>query len=263
MPFFTKKKFIDKLKNITLKNLKLGDKFNTLNEQVQTKIKKTIEKIGNDGQKLQDKLTDGVHNGIKNINTGVAENYNKATTGIRNGVDTLTDGAISGVTDLKDITKFGVYNIPKNIFRDLKMISHSQSNSNISIFENKFKSLGKTLDEYMKEIAFDQNTKSGVIDNEHIVVRNEILSVFHKSKLNPEQLATLLITNNIYIENEKPGDWTRLQTQEVEEEMYNMRNEPGYIDKDKEDEYRDPIEYNRDPKEQSFTFTKKIKQTFD
>ena len=152
--------------------------------------------------------------------------------------------------------------IPTNLLRGLKNSIKFNKNASLHIFENKFKSLGKTLDKYMEEIAFDQNTKSGKIDNEHIVVRNEILSVFHKSKLNPDQLAALIMSNNVYIENEKPGDWTRLQTQEVEEEMYNMKHEPGYIDKDKEDVLRDPIEFNRNPDEQSFVYNKKLKQTF-
>ena len=162
----------------------------------------------------------------------------------------------SNVISLKDEI------IPTNIFHGLKNSIKFDKNASLHIFENKFKSLGKTLDKYMEEIAFDQNTKSGKIDNEHIVVRNEILSVFHKSKLNPDQLAALIVSNNVYIENEKPGDWTRLQNQEVEEEMYNMKHEPGYIDKDKEDKYRDPIEFNRNPEEQSFVYNKKLKQSF-
>ena len=160
-------------------------------------------------------------------------------------------------------------NIIGNIGTNLASVSNVVQKSallpiKLDIFEKRFKSLGKTLDEYMKEIAFDQNTNQmDVTDTEPTIVRNEILTVFHKSKLNPEQLAALIITNNIYIENETQGDWTRLQVQEVEEEIYNMRHEPGYIDKDKKEEEKDPIEVNRDPNEQSFQYTKKIKQNFD
>ena len=175
------------------------------------------------------------------------EQMDKGYLSVKKGVDSIKDTVIPNAT---------------NLFRGLKNSIKYDQNASLHIFENKFKSLGKTLDKYMEEIAFEQNTKSGKIDNEHIVVRNEILSVFHKSKLNPDQLASLLLSNNIYIENEKPGDWTRLQNQEIEEEMYNMKHEPGYIDKDKEDVLRDPIEFNRNPDEQSFVYNKKLKQTF-
>lgn len=179
-------------------------------------------------------------------------------------LDSLESAKSVGTELLTTIPYDLAYNIPKTaattLFNDFT--KSSQNTFSLDIFEKRFKLFGKTLDKYMEEIAFDQNTKkSGVIDNEHIIVKNEILTVFHKSKLNPNQLAALLMTNNIYIENEKPGDWTRLQVQEVEEEMYNMRHEPGYIDK--EDKYKDPIEYNRNPNEQSFQYTKKIKQNFD
>ena len=183
----------------------------------------------------------------------------------RNGYNTAKSVGKSVGTELLTTIPYDLaYNIPKTaattLFNDFT--KSSQNTFSLDIFEKRFKLFGKTLDKYMEEIAFDQNTKkSGVIDNEHIIVKNEILTVFHKSKLNPNQLAALLMTNNIYIENEKPGDWTRLQVQEVEEEMYNMRHEPGYIDK--EDKYKDPIEYNRNPNEQSFQYTKKIKQNFD
>jgi hypothetical protein len=157
-----------------------------------------------------------------------------------------------------DIVK-GSISLPVNILTNIKI---NQNEFSLHIFEKQFRALGKTLDEYMHEIALDQGTtQPPATDNDPTIVRNEILTVFHKSKLNPEQLAALIMTNNIYIENESVGDWTRLQVQEVEEEIYNMRNEPGYIDKDKED-LRAPIEINRDPNEQSFQYTKKIKQHF-
>jgi hypothetical protein len=152
--------------------------------------------------------------------------------------------------------------LPVNILTDFKI---NQNEFSLHIFEKQFRALGKTLDEYMHEIALDQGTSATDNDpyDDPTIVRNEILTVFHKSKLNPEQLAALIMTNNIYIENESVGDWTRLQVQEVEEEIYNMKNEPGYIDKDKEDYLKAPIEIDRDPNEQSFQYTKKIKQNFD
>jgi hypothetical protein len=166
----------------------------------------------------------------------------------------------------KNLTFVGVnlvkdsISLPVNILTDLKI---NQNEFSLHIFEKQFRALGKTLDEYMHEIALDQGTQPPATYDDPTIVRNEILTVFHKSKLNPEQLAALIISNNIYIENESVGDWTRLQVQEVEEEIYNMRNEPGYIDKDKEGIFKDPIELKRDPNEQSFQYTKKIKQNFD
>ena len=241
-----------KNKFFSIPELGLGNKFKELNDNVKNNfetVKTNRNKMGEDGKKLQERL-----------NTRVSENFEKAKTGITYGLDKI--GAIPGVTDLKDITKFGVYTLPTTILSDLKKTN--QNTFSINIFEKQFKSFGKTLDQYMEEIAFEQNTnKNAVIDNEHIVVRNEILTVFQKSKLNPDQLAALIMSNNIYIENEKPGDWTRLQSQEVEEEMYNMKHEPGYIEKDKKDILRDPIEIHRNPKEQSFLYTKQIKQNFD
>ena len=205
---------------------------------------------------------------FKNITSQFTNVGTKINTGL-NTIQTVANTAKSIGTELTNIPYDLAYNLPKTaattVFNDLRTsFKPSQNTFSLDIFEKRFKLFGKTLDKYMEEIAFDQNTKkSGVIDNDHIIVKNEILTVFHKSKLNPNQLAALLMTNNIYIENEKPGDWTRLQVQEVEEEMYNMRHEPGYIDKDKEDKYKDPIEYNRNPNEQSFQYTKKIKQNFD
>jgi hypothetical protein len=99
----------------------------------------------------------------------------------------------------------------------------------IHIFEDPLQNLGKTLDEYFNEIAFDPIKKTDVNEkknnNDKIIIKNEILSIFNKSKLNPKQFANMILLNNVYIENEKPGDWTRLKTYEVDEMMNNMRHE--------------------------------------
>lgn len=239
--------------------------FSTLGTQLKdfkTKNMKIIKDSANDiGSKARNikpistltGLVNSIHtNKIAGNKTKILEDANQKLEDIHNGYLSVK----KGIDSIKDEI------IPTNLLRGLKDSIKLDKNASLHIFENKFKSFGKTLDQYMEEIAFDQNTKTAKIDNEHIVVRNEILSVFHKSKLNPDQLAALIISNNVYIENEKPGDWTRLQNQEVEEEMYNMKHEPGYIDKDKEDKYRDPIEFNRNPDEQSFVYNKKLKQMF-
>ena len=180
-----------------------------------------------------------------------------------NGVGSVIVKIPSAIKETPSIGRSIGYNIGSlsvNILTDFKI----NQNESLHIFEKQFRAFGKTLDEYMHEIALDQGTQpTEATYNDPTIVRNEILTVFHKSKLNPEQLAALIMTNNIYIENESVGDWTRLQVQEVEEEIYNMRHEPGYIDKDKEEEEKDPIELERDPNEQSFQYTKKIKQNFD
>lgn len=98
------------------------------------------------------------------------------------------------------------------------------------MFENPLKSLGKKIDEFLNEIAFEpkpmnKKEKTPDPDPDNIIVKNEILSLFNKSKLNPTQFASLIIMNNVYIENERKGDWTRLQTYEVEEMMNNMKHE--------------------------------------
>jgi hypothetical protein len=106
----------------------------------------------------------------------------------------------------------------------------------LHIFENSFKELGNALDDFFNNISINPTNKINsdemVIDNDNIIVRNEILSVFNKSKLNPDQFATLLVTNNIYIENEKPGDWSILKKNEVEENIYNIKHELDNLDKD-------------------------------
>lgn len=116
----------------------------------------------------------------------------------------------------------------------------------LHIFEKSLQAFGKTLDEYMEEISFDSNKPKGKIDNDNIIVKNEILAVFNKSKLNPDQFANLLLSNNIYIENEKPGDWTQLKVNEVEEYLYGLRKEipKNEEDKDEEDHEKEKINKN-------------------
>ena len=122
------------------------------------------------------------------------------------------------------------------------------------MFENSLKSLGKKIDEFLNEIAFEPKSKENTKkpednDNDNIIVKNEILSLFNKSKLNPNQFASLIIMNNVFIENERNGDWTRLQTYEVEEMMNNMKHE---ID--------EPDEKNQKPQFVNYKTT--IKQKF-
>ena len=57
--------------------------------------------------------------------------------------------------------------------------------------------------------------------------------------------------NNVYIENERKGDWTRLQTYEVEEMMNNMKHE---ID--------EPDETQTNQKPQFVKYKTTIKQKF-
>jgi hypothetical protein len=122
----------------------------------------------------------------------------------------------------------------------------------LHIFENPLTLLGKTLDLYMKEIAFDSTSTNTDIDNENIIVKNEILAVFNKSKLNPDQFANLLLSNNIYITDEKPGDWTRLKINNMEEYLYGLRNEIVNEDEEK-----------NTTKNKAFQYNTKIRQRFD
>ena len=114
-----------------------------------------------------------------------------------------------------------------------------KTKTSLNLFEHPLQNLGKSLDEYFNEIAFDPITiKNTNIkkDDDKIVIKNEILSIFNKSKLNPKQFASLILLNNIYIENEKPGDWTRLKTYEVDEMMNNIKHENDIDDGVKKDE---------------------------
>jgi hypothetical protein len=104
------------------------------------------------------------------------------------------------------------------------------------VFENSLRKLGIALDDYMNTISLNPILSDKKIyekDSDKIILKNEILSIFHKSKLHPTQFEELLLTNNIYIENEKPGDWTQLKINEVEEYMYNIKHELDKLDNDK------------------------------
>jgi hypothetical protein len=123
----------------------------------------------------------------------------------------------------------------------------------LEIFEKPLTSLGKSLDEYLNEISFEpKHSNKKKEDNDNIIVKNEILSLFNKSKIDPTQFASMIVMNNIYIENEKPGDWTRLKTYEVEEMMNNIRHEN---DDDSEDEQKNKTD-------QSVSYKTTVRQRF-
>lgn len=111
-----------------------------------------------------------------------------------------------------------------------------------SNFEDALQKFGEKLDNFKKKISANPTeTNTNENENDKIIVKNEILSIFNKSKLHPNQFAELLVTSNIYIENEKMGDWTNLKINEVEENIYNMKHE---IDKPKNKNQKKQIEYS-------------------
>lgn len=124
------------------------------------------------------------------------------------------------------------------------MMSNSNSTKNTSsssyTFEDSLSKLGVKLDDFINTISLNPNSNptENNKDDDKIIVKNEILSIFNKSKLYPNRFAELLVTSNIYIENEKMGDWTNLKINEVEENMYNMKHEI-----DKPDNKNNAIEY--------------------
>lgn len=148
--------------------------------------------------------------------------------------------------------------IKKNMLSNFSSFTNYKRGS-LHIFENPLQAIGKTLDEYMDEIGLE-SSKGKKKDNENMIVKNEILAVFNKSKLNPDQFAKLLITNNIYIVNEKPGDWTRLKVNEVEEYLHGIREE---IVKDDDDDIEEIKDDNKLKKEQSFMYNKILQQEFE
>ena len=118
----------------------------------------------------------------------------------------------------------------------------------LQLFESPLTKLGQTIDDYLNEISFDKNISSvKKKENDKIIIKNEILSIMNKSKLNPDQFASLLLLNNVYIENEEMGDWTKLKINEVEETINNIRNEI----------------INSDNKEESIQYTTMIRQKFE
>jgi hypothetical protein len=148
--------------------------------------------------------------------------------------------------------------IKKNMLSNFSSFTNYKRGS-LHIFENPLQAIGKTLDEYMDEIGLE-SSKGKKKNNENMIVKNEILAVFNKSKLNPDQFAKLLITNNIYIVNEKPGDWTRLKVNEVEEYLHGIREE---IVKDDNDDIEEIQDDNKLKKEQSFMYNKILQQEFE
>jgi len=134
----------------------LGTQINEFNTKNLKFIKDSATDIGSKVRKFNPKATlTGLGKSIDQEQ--IKENTKKGYLSVKKGVDSIKDTII-----------------PTNLLRGLKNSIKMDKNASLHIFENKFKSLGKTLDKYMEEIAFDQNTKSGKIDNEHIVVRNEI-----------------------------------------------------------------------------------------
>jgi hypothetical protein len=125
------------------------------------------------------------------------------------------------------------------------MTSNSTFNFIVDLqkFEENLQKFGEKLDDFKKTISLNPTeTSNNANTKDEIIVKNEILSIFNKSKIHPNQFAELLVTSNIYIENEKMGDWTNLKINEVEENIYNMKHE---IDKpkNKNQNQKDQIEY--------------------
>ena len=123
------------------------------------------------------------------------------------------------------------------------MMSNSNSTKNTSsyTFEDALSKLGVKIDDFINTISLNPNSNptENDKDSDKIIVKNEILSIFNKSKLYPNRFAEVLVTSNIYIENEKMGDWTNLKINEVEENMYNTKHELDNPDNNK----KNAIEY--------------------
>jgi hypothetical protein len=120
------------------------------------------------------------------------------------------------------------------------------------MFQKPLETLGEQLDRFFNDIAFESIPEETKTKSEDIIIKNEILSVFNKSKINTKQFAPLLMKNNVYIVNEQKGDWTRLKTYEIEEMMNNIKHE---IDDDKDK--------NTNPKNQYVNYKTSIRQKFD
>lgn len=132
------------------------------------------------------------------------------------------------MTTTIDPNKF--INVAVNTLKnDNDTITKNEKKESFHMFDNSLKKFGIALDDYMNTISLNpiqkDNIKIDEKNNDTIILKNEIMSIFYKSKLNPKQFEELLLTNNIYIENEKPGDWTQLKINEVEEYIYNIKHE--------------------------------------
>jgi len=92
-------------------------------------------------------------------------------------------------------------------------------------FETGLQKYGKELDEQFIRMFGDPEFTISYEASPFTVI-NEINVVLNKSKLlfNPNQFAYMILKNNVYIENPKPGDWLRLNMNNVEEGLINLKD---------------------------------------
>jgi len=153
------------------------------------------------------------------------------------------DKKYKGIIEKNTFIKMDLGLVATTSIGGVNSVKHKVS---LQLFESPLTKLGEAIDEYLNEISFDK-IKSVDKENDKIIIKNEILSIMNKSKLNPDQFASLLVLNNVYIENEKMGDWTKLKINEIEETINNIRNEINYSDN----------------KEESINYKTTIRQTFE
>jgi len=94
-------------------------------------------------------------------------------------------------------------------------------------FEKGLQEYGKELDEqFISMFGFLLDPKFATSNESPLTVINELNVVINKSKLlfNPNQFAYMVLKNNVYIENPKPGDWLRLNMNNIEEGLINLKD---------------------------------------
>lgn len=110
---------------------------------------------------------------------------------------------------------------------------NNNNNNEPGFFEKPLIDIGKGLDNILNSFGFllDVNWNNLENNSEQFTTINEINMVFNKSRFlyPPNQFSNLLLTNNIYIENPKPGDWFRFNVNNIEEGLVNLK------DKNKQD----------------------------
>jgi hypothetical protein len=104
--------------------------------------------------------------------------------------------------------------------------NQNQNKSKSSSLEEMFKNYGKELDEGTEEIfGFLLDTELSDMESSPFETITEINMVFNKSKLlHPNQFALMQMNKNVYIENPKPGDWLRMNINDIEEGLANLKD---------------------------------------
>lgn len=113
----------------------------------------------------------------------------------------------------------------------LKLSTLNLNNVQDGFFEKPLSSIGKELDNTINTFNFLLDGNIGFSESDPFTTINEINMVFNKSQLlyPPNQFSYMKLKNNVFIENPKPGDWFRFNTNNIEEGLINLK------DKNKQD----------------------------